>query len=89
MASRSPSGLSATRPAGLAPIVIENGGWALCITTAPGRNHTKSMLDVAQTRDDWFSEALPVNVTGAMSEAAVEQRRVEYTGIFGQEPADA
>jgi phage terminase large subunit len=30
-----------------------------------------------------------VNVTGAMSEAAVEQQRIEYTSIFGQEAADA
>src|SRR5271170_8147679 len=36
----------------LAPIVIENGGWALFITTARGRNHAKSMLDMARTRDD-------------------------------------
>ena len=48
----------------LAPIVIENGGWALFITTARGRNHAKSMLDMAKTRKDWFSEVLPVNVTG-------------------------
>ena len=73
----------------LAPIVIENGGWALFITTARGRNHAKSMLDMAQTREDWFSEVLPVNVTNAMSEAAVEQQRLEYTGIFGKEAADA
>src|SRR3984957_6295769 len=73
----------------LAPIVIENGGWALFITTARGRNHAKSMLDMAQTREDWFSEVLPVNVTGAMSEEAVEQQRTEYTGIFGKEAADA
>jgi phage terminase large subunit len=73
----------------LAPIVIENDGWVLFITTARGRNHAKSMLDMAQTREDWFSEVLPVNVTNAMSEAAVEQQRLEYTGIFGKEAADA
>jgi phage terminase large subunit len=73
----------------LAPIVTENDGWALFITTARGRNHAKSMLDMARTRDDWFSEVLPVNVTNAMSEAAVEQQRLEYTGIFGKEAADA
>ena len=65
----------------LAPIVIENDGWALFITTARGRNHAKSMLDMAQARDDWFSEVLPVNVTNAMSEEAVEQQRVEYTAL--------
>ena len=73
----------------LAPIVTENDGWALFITTARGRNHAKSMLDMAQSRDDWFSEVLPVNVTSAMSEDAVEQQRLEYTGIFGKEAADA
>jgi len=35
------------------------------------------------------SEVLPVNVTGAMSEDAVEAQRIEYTGIFGKEAADA
>ena len=69
--------------------MTENDGWALFITTARGRNHAKSMLDMAQTRDDWFSEVLPFNVTNAMSEAAVEQQRLEYTGIFGKEAADA
>src|ERR1700735_3091905 len=47
------------------------------------------MMKRTQTRGDWCSEVLPVNVTGAMSEEAVEQQRVEYTGIFGQEAADA
>jgi hypothetical protein len=32
---------------------------------------------------------LSVDVTGAMSEAAVEQQRVDYTGIFSKEAADA
>ena len=56
----------------LAPIVTENDGRALFITTARGRNHAKSMLDMAQARDDWFSEVLPVNVTNAMSGAAAD-----------------
>src|SRR5208337_793438 len=70
----------------LAPIVLENNGWAVFITTARGRNHAKTMLDMAQTREDWFSEVLP---SGAMTDAAVEAQRLEYTGIFGKEAADA
>jgi phage terminase large subunit len=73
----------------LAPILIENNGWGLFITTARGRNHAHSMLEMAKTRPDWFSEVLPVNATGAMTEAAVEAQRLEYTGIFGKEAADA
>jgi phage terminase large subunit len=67
----------------LAPIVLENDGWAVFITTARGRNHAKTMLDMAQTRQDWFSEVR------AMTEAAVEAQRLEYAGIFGKEAADA
>jgi len=73
----------------LAPIVLENDGWAVFITTARGRNHAKTMLDMAREREDWFSEVLPVNVSGAITEGAVEKQRVEYTGIFGREAADA
>ena len=42
-----------------------------------------------QRHDESAGLGADVNVTGAMSEAAVEQQRVEYTGIFGKEAADA
>ncbi len=47
------------------------------------------MLDMALTREDWFSECCRSNVTEAMTEAAVEAQRLERTGIFGKEAADA
>ena len=66
---------------------VENGRLgAIHRTTARGRNHRQ--VDARHGQDARrlvFSEVLPVNVTGAMSEAvAVEQQRVEYTGIFGK-----
>jgi len=73
----------------LAPILVENDGWAMFITTSRGRNHCKSMLDMARTRDDWFAEVLSADDTGAISKTAIEVQRVEYAGIFGQEAADS
>lgn len=73
----------------LAPILVENDGWAMFITTSRGRNHCKSMLDMARTRSDWFAEVLSADDTGAISKGAIEVQRLEYAGIFGQEAADS
>jgi len=73
----------------IAPILVENNGWALFITTSRGRNHAKSMLDMARKEPSWFSQVLTVDDTGALSPAAVETQRREYHGIFGEEAGDA
>lgn len=73
----------------LAPILVENDGWAVFITTSRGRNHAKTMLDMARGRPDWFWEVLTVEDTGALSPEAIEAQRAEYRGIFGEEAGDA
>ena len=75
----------------LAPIVIENDGWALFITTARGRNHAKSMLDMAQTRDDWFSEVLPVkrNERKCLRPLWSSSARGIYRHLSARQAADA
>lgn len=45
------------------PILAENGGWALFIYTARGRNHGYSMYHTALKNPKWFSELLTVNDT--------------------------
>lgn len=73
----------------LAPILVENNGWALFITTSRGRNHAKSMLDMARRTPGWFAQVLSVLDTKAISLDAVESQRQEYHGIFGEEDGDA
>lgn len=73
----------------ISPILLENNGWALFITTSRGRNHAKSMLDMARTESDWFAQVLTVEDTGAMSLESVEKQRREYYGIYGQDAGDA
>jgi len=72
----------------LAPILDENNGWAIFSTTSRGRNHAKSMLDMARTRPDWLAQVLTVKETGYSLEK-VKRQRVEYHGVFGQEAGDA
>jgi hypothetical protein len=74
----------------LAPILLENDGWALFITTPVGRNHAKSMLDMAQgSPAGWFSEISTITDTRAITLDAVEQQRKEYHALFGEDAGDA
>lgn len=72
----------------LAPILDENGGWATFISTPRGRNHFKTMLDMARGNPGWFSEVLTVKDTGYPVER-VEAQRKEYHAIFGIDAGDA
>lgn len=73
----------------LAPILIENGGWALFITTPEGRNHAHAMYEMARSDPAWHAELQTVDDTGALSLEAVEQQRKEYHAIFGEDAGDA
>jgi hypothetical protein len=46
------------------PILAENGGWALFIYTARGRNHGYTLLQMAESNDRWFSEVLVAGDAG-------------------------
>lgn len=72
----------------LAPILAENEGWADFITTPRGRNHVKTMLDMALHSPSWFAEVLTPKQTGFPVEKVEEQRK-EYHSIFGQDVGDA
>jgi hypothetical protein len=73
----------------LAPILVENGGWALFITTPEGRNHAYSMFEMARTDAAWLAELQTVEDSGAMSTEQVEQQRKEYHSIYGDSIGDA
>lgn len=72
----------------LAPILLENDGWAAFITTPRGRNHVKSMYDMARRNPQWYAEVLTPDETGFPIERVEEQRK-EYHAIFGKDAGDA
>jgi hypothetical protein len=73
----------------LAPILAENNGWAIFITTPRGRNHAYTMLGQVRNDPDWFTEVLSADDTQAIKMEAIEVQRREYHGIFGKDQGDA
>jgi phage terminase large subunit len=73
----------------LAPILAENEGWALFITTPRGRNHAQKTLQLAQSDPRWFAEISTVTDTGAISLETVEDQRRQYHQIFGEDEGDS
>ena len=49
------------------PMVEENKGWAVFITTPRGRNHAFAMYNHAGASPEWFCELLTANDTEALT----------------------
>jgi phage terminase large subunit len=102
--SDNPNSLVGTAPAGivmseyalsnpaswgyLAPILEENGGWAMFITTPRGRNLAYNMYEMAKASPYWLAEFSSVHQSG-FSLDRVERAREEYHAIFGADAGDA
>ena len=66
------------------PILEENNGWALFITTPRGRNHAFEMYKHAQHAPGWFCELLTARDTGAMTEQQLDEALSEYRALYGE-----
>lgn len=73
----------------LQPILLENNGWASFITTPRGRNHVRSMLEMARKNPAWFSEVLTVDDTHQVTMEQIDEARKEYVSLYGAEAAEA
>ena len=71
------------------PMLIENDGWALFITTPRGRNHAYELMRHASQTKDWFYETLTVKDTGALSEEALAESLIEYKALYGADVGEA
>lgn len=67
------------------PMLEENNGWAMFITTPRGRNHAKAMYDMAKDNPRWFAEISSVHQTGALSPAQIEESLNEYIALYGED----
>jgi len=66
----------------LQPILVENGGWAIFITTPRGRNHAYKMLKRNEDNPDWFCQVMTVddsvhNGVRVVTESQIESARRE------------
>ena len=63
----------------LSPILMENNGWAIFISTPRGKNHFHSIIQSAQRQPSWFSEVLTNDETHVFT---TEQMREELERLI-------
>jgi phage terminase large subunit len=74
----------------LRPILAENKGWALFISTTRGRNHFQRLVEYARANPtDWYGETLTVEDTKAIPMEVIDQERRELTAERGPSEAKA
>lgn len=73
----------------LRPILRENGGWAVFITTVRGKNHVHRMYQGAKDDPEWFVQILKASETGVMDAKALAKERLEYQREYGVDDGDA
>jgi hypothetical protein len=67
------------------PMIEENNGWASFITTPRGRNHAKSMFDMAKANPKWFAELSTIDHTGALTQEQLNEALADYIAIYGDD----
>jgi hypothetical protein len=68
----------------LRPILRENKGWAVFISTPRGHNHFHNLHTHAFTDPVWFAQTLPVDVTGLLTEEELQQELRELQAEHGE-----
>ena len=73
----------------LRPILAENKGWQIFITTARGRNHAYTTLQAAkrtmESGGDAFAQISDINDTGVLTPAELETELQAYIDDFGED----
>ena len=67
----------------LRPILRENNGWQVFITTPRGKNHAHKTYEAATRNPDAFAQTLSVQDTGAMTADEMVKERQAYIDDFG------
>jgi phage terminase large subunit len=73
----------------LSPILMDNGGWAVFITTPRGRNHAHKTLQTARKSPGWFAETLTVDQTRRFTKEALEEERQNLIDIYGEDDGES
>ena len=73
----------------LRPILMENKGWAIFITTPRGTNHAYKTLDLAKSDQSWFAQVLTVDDTKVFTSEQLAGELHEYQHDYGEEEGKA
>ena len=65
------------------PMLEENDGWAIFITTPRGRNHAFEMYKYALKTPSWFCELLTAKDTDMLSDETLAETLAEMQSLYG------
>lgn len=71
------------------PILAENGGWAVFISTPRGRNHFARLVEFAKRDPEWFGQILTVEDTKAIPKTTIDREKRELAAERGEKEANA
>jgi hypothetical protein len=67
------------------PILMENDGWAIFISTPRGRNHLYDMYQLAQRETGWYAELLTNDDTGVFTADEMRQELLRLQALHGDD----
>lgn len=73
----------------LRPILLENDGWAIFISTTRGNNHLKKLYQLGLTEPGWLSVLNRADETDVFSAEQLAQERREYVAQYGRTMGNA
>lgn len=73
----------------LRPILTENQGWQVYITTPRGKNHAYNTLKAAQKDPKSFAQVLTVLDTGILTAEQLAEELLEYISTYGDDAGKA
>jgi len=73
----------------LRPILAENGGWQVFITTPRGKNHAYNTFEAAKRAPHAFAQSLNATQTGVFTAERLEIERIAYIDEFGEDMGQA
>ena len=71
------------------PILLENNGSSLHISSVRGRNHFYNMFEAYKDRENAFCEHLSAEDTGVFSMDQLAQERADYIALYGSAQGNA
>lgn len=69
----------------LRPIIAENRGWEVFITTPRGKNHAYRTLNAARSEPGAFAQVLSARDTGIFNHDQLDKLRAAYVADFGED----
>jgi phage terminase large subunit len=67
----------------LSPILRENDGWAMFISTPRGHNHFERLLKTAQSTEGWYGEVSSVERTSVFTPQELQMELVQLQDLHG------